>query len=180
MHSWCTTLVDSGVIGDGSSLDWTILFAIANTVLFAMLTVGIRWVLLTHPTAPVSAATGIGVLLQAGGSAIWMGVQKDSPVISEDLGWALIAVDALCMALFWFCIQQASKHITATELNLVMMLEVLIAPIWTYTLHAEVPTVYTIAGGMIVLAVLAYHEVSSLSAADAPIPKRKHEDEMPA
>jgi drug/metabolite transporter (DMT)-like permease len=53
----------------------------------------------------------------------------------------------------------ASRHLTATELGLLGLLEPILGPIWVWTLMGEHPGGATLVGGAIVLAAVIVNEV---------------------
>jgi len=56
----------------------------------------------------------------------------------------------------------ASRTLTAPEIALLALLEVVLGPLWTWLGAGEVPAGSTIAGGAIVLAALAGNELAAL------------------
>jgi drug/metabolite transporter (DMT)-like permease len=53
------------------------------------------------------------------------------------------------------------KHVTATEASLMGMLEPIANPIWVFLFLGERPTLYSLAGGAIVLGAIAWRTVTS-------------------
>lgn len=76
----------------------------------------------------------------------------------DDLG---ITLHDLLLCLFWGGVLAgfantmfivASRHLVAAELTLFMLLEFALAPVWVWLFVAEVPTGWTMVGGMLVIA----------------------------
>ncbi|GGC71357.1 DMT family transporter [Undibacterium terreum] len=56
----------------------------------------------------------------------------------------------------------ASRHLSAPEISLLALLEVLLGPIWAWLGAGEVPAAETLAGGGVVLAALVFNELLAL------------------
>lgn len=61
-----------------------------------------------------------------------------------------------------------TRRITASEAALFALTEVLLAPVWVWWLINERPNAYTLAGGALLLAAIAFRSLSSRSAVAAP------------
>jgi drug/metabolite transporter (DMT)-like permease len=61
-------------------------------------------------------------------------------------------------------------HVTATQASLTGMLEPIANPIWVFLLLGERPSGYAVAGGVVVLAAIAWHTMMGEPAADLPAP----------
>lgn len=55
---------------------------------------------------------------------------------------------------------RASRHLSAPELSLLSLLEVLQGPLWAWLFAGETPTAATLAGGAVVLGALVFNEVA--------------------
>jgi len=62
------------------------------------------------------------------------------------------------------------KHVPATEASLIGMLEPIANPIWVFLFLGERPSPYSIAGGAIVLAAIAWRTVTSGPPAAEAVP----------
>lgn len=65
---------------------------------------------------------------------------------------------------------QGLKHVTATEASLTGMLEPVANPIWVLLFLGERPSVFAVAGGIIVLAAIAWHTSQGEPAVEMPAP----------
>jgi drug/metabolite transporter (DMT)-like permease len=65
---------------------------------------------------------------------------------------------------------QGLKHVTATEASLTGMLEPVANPVWVLLFLGEKPSVFAIAGAVIVLAAIAWHTMQGEPASDMPPP----------
>lgn len=63
---------------------------------------------------------------------------------------------------------QAAKSLTAPEVSLLALLEVLLGPLWTWLGAGEVPTRATLIGGAVVLAALVFNELAGLRKSAVP------------
>ena len=71
-------------------------------------------------------------------------------VSANDLMWCVIA--GACQNGPGFVLYtMAARYVTAAELSLLGLIEVIIAPIWVWLLFREIPAFYTIVGGILVL-----------------------------
>lgn len=71
-------------------------------------------------------------------------------VSANDLMWCVIA--GACQNGPGFMLYtMAARYVTAAELSLLGLIEVIIAPIWVWLLFREIPAFYTIVGGTLVL-----------------------------
>lgn len=57
---------------------------------------------------------------------------------------------------------RAAKHLTAPEVSLLALLEVLLGPLWTWLGAGEVPANETLAGGAVVIGALLFNELAAL------------------
>ena len=68
----------------------------------------------------------------------------------------------MCVALPFVLVTIAPRFITAAEVNLFFLLEVIIGPIWVWLVVKEQPSIETIQGGAIIILTLAIHSFLSL------------------
>jgi drug/metabolite transporter (DMT)-like permease len=62
----------------------------------------------------------------------------------------------------------APRHITAPEVNMVILLEMLFGPVWVWAVLQEAPPAATVAGGLGLLVVLSIHFLRAMRAARIP------------
>ena len=60
-------------------------------------------------------------------------------------------------------------YVTATQASLTGMLEPVSNPIWVFLFLGEKPSVFAIAGALVVLAAIAWHTLAGEPAVDLPI-----------
>jgi len=68
----------------------------------------------------------------------------------------------MCVALPFVLVTIAPRFITAAEVNLFFLLEVILGPIWVWLVIKEQPSLETIQGGIIIILTLATHSFLSL------------------
>ena len=68
----------------------------------------------------------------------------------------------LCVAIPFVLVTIAPRFITAAEVNLFFLLEVIIGPIWVWLVIKEQPSLETILGGSIIVLTIAIHSVLAL------------------
>tara|TARA_Y100001970_G_scaffold54530_1_gene69169 strand:+ start:18915 stop:19781 length:867 start_codon:yes stop_codon:yes gene_type:complete len=68
----------------------------------------------------------------------------------------------MCVALPFVLVTIAPRFITAAEVNLFFLLEVIIGPIWVWLVIKEQPSLETILGGSIIVLTIAIHSVLAL------------------
>ncbi|MDP9109592.1 MAG: hypothetical protein M3N23_11055, partial [Pseudomonadota bacterium] len=61
---------------------------------------------------------------------------------------------------------RAARGLSAPELSLLALIEVLLGPLWAWLWAGEVPAGATLAGGALVLAALVFNELLALRADD--------------
>ena len=68
----------------------------------------------------------------------------------------------MCVAIPFVLVTIAPRFITAAEVNLFFLLEVIIGPIWVWLIIKEQPSLETIFGGAIIILTIATHSVVAL------------------
>jgi drug/metabolite transporter (DMT)-like permease len=68
--------------------------------------------------------------------------------------------DSLTIASFYIGLNNGPKYISSTEVSLISLLETLLGPLWVFLVFDEVPSVYTIAGGLLLLSCILAHELT--------------------
>jgi drug/metabolite transporter (DMT)-like permease len=129
--------------------------------------------------APVASAVNVVVLKKRGQAvdlvpAVFLGGALSAALM---LPFALpsiaSATDIALLALLGFAqlglpcmlLVIAARHLAATEVALLALLEVVLGPLWAWLGAGEVPASATLAGGMLVLAALLINELTARSAA---------------
>ena len=148
-RTWfCICLALGGVavmVAEGFALGgWAgILLALASAATSAGFTIALRWGR-TRDQAPVILLAG---LITMAVSAPFVG---DFTITSGDLALCAlqgIVISASCNVIFTYC----ARWVPAAELQLLSMAESVLSPLWVWLLLSEVPTFWTLVGGVIVL-----------------------------
>ena len=85
-----------------------------------------------------------------------------------DLG-LLAAMGTLQLGLGLFLFMRGAPHLTAAQVGLLTLLEVILAPIWVWLAFGEVPAPLSLLGGAIVLSALVVHSALSLRRSKPPV-----------
>ena len=72
------------------------------------------------------------------------------------------AMCIFCVAIPFVLITLAPRYITAAEVNLFFLLEVVLGPLWVWFVIKEEPSPETIVGGVIVILTIATHSFLAL------------------
>jgi drug/metabolite transporter (DMT)-like permease len=128
-------------IGDGLALLIAFMFATATVI--------------TRRYAHVrmTPATCLGTIIAAAFAATLAGTLDVSP---RDMGF-LFAFGALNLGLGLACFASGARRIPAALAALLGTLEPVLAPIWVWLIHGEVPSARTVAGGTVVFLALLVH-----------------------
>jgi len=128
--------------------------------------------------APIASAINFVILKKRGQSvdlipAVFLG-GVISAVLMLPLAWPFIArpADIGLLALLGFfqlglpctLLVVAARHLTATELSLLALLEVVLGPLWAWLGAGEAPGANTLAGGAFVIAALLFNELAGRAA----------------
>ncbi len=98
------------------------------------------------------------------------------PFVANDLAltprsFAVLAfLGVFQIAIAYFLFVRGLAYVTATQASLTGMLEPVSNPIWVFLFLGEKPSVYAIAGALVVLAAIAWHTMSGEPALDMPAP----------
>ena len=83
---------------------------------------------------------------------------------------ALLALmGGLQLGLGLFLFMRGAPHLTAAQVGLLTLIEVILAPIWVWLAFGEVPAALSLAGGLVVLGALVVHSGLSLRRSKPPV-----------
>lgn len=135
-----------------SNLGGTLLALVAASLLAGNLTLA-----RSRPTVDMSPALIPGALLVSSLGFIFGG----SPSF-ELRQWAVLALMAgVLLPLAFMLIQLGPRWISATEVGLLLLLEVVLGPLWVWWLLDEAPSGQVLLGGAIILLTLLGHSLQS-------------------
>ncbi|HEX2060423.1 MAG TPA: DMT family transporter [Thermoanaerobaculia bacterium] len=98
------------------------------------------------------------------------------PFVMHDLGLttksllALLFLGIFQIGFAYAFFVRGLQHVTATEASLTGMLEPIANPIWVLLFLGETPSAFAIAGGIVVLAAIAWHTMQGEPASEMPAP----------
>lgn len=164
------------------------LIAIATGTAVAVYLVVVRHAAIHCPRVSMSVASGLGSLV-AGALALALAALRGLSVVvaSSDASassaaaavvprevpfsqfvfggfFRLVALDATLLAGAFVLQNLALREISGTEVALVLLLQVGLGPLYVYLGIGEVPSLWTMIGGTLLLVVLAAHELAGLLA----------------
>ncbi|MEM7227015.1 MAG: DMT family transporter [Pseudomonadota bacterium] len=154
------TLVGVALLGVGSFGAGTWIGDLA--ALGGAATLGLKFVVIrgARRVNMIPAMAISGLMIAAAASL----VAPMPPVGPTQLGYILI-MGLLVIPLGIALLTLGPRYLPAPEVSLLLLLETVLGPLWVWLALDEVPTVYAMAGGAVVIAALALHSVYALRAA---------------
>tara|TARA_B100001250_G_C19769378_1_gene776352 strand:+ start:750 stop:1613 length:864 start_codon:yes stop_codon:yes gene_type:complete len=86
---------------------------------------------------------------------------QDIELSGRDL-FIVPAMCIICVAIPFVLVTIAPRFITAAEVNLFFLLEVIIGPIWVWLVIKEQPSLQTILGGLVIILTIAIHSILAI------------------
>ena len=131
-----------------------------NTVaLISAVGLGVHFVLV-RLGRPVDMSPAIGV---AGVFIVLIGAVMASDLYLDPRQFGLLAILGLVLLPLSFAFLTRAPHfIPAPEVSLIILLETILGPLWVWIAIKEQPSVQTMAGGALIIVVLALHSFMSL------------------
>ena len=84
------------------------------------------------------------------------------PPTASAAAWATVVyLGIVQIGLAYVFFTRAIRHVSALEASLLLLIEPVLNPIWTWLVHGESPGAFTIAGGGVIVAATALHAVTS-------------------
>lgn len=100
----------------------------------------------------VTAVVAIGVAKQQGDVALFDGLAPQF--------WLALAINGFCLAGYNAALVIAPRYLPSVEVALILLGETIFGPVWVYFCFGVVPSIWTLAGGGMLLLTLVAHEVS--------------------
>jgi DME family drug/metabolite transporter len=126
------------------------ILAIASGLTWALTIIGLRWMGRGRPGQSGSALPAVVI-----GSwiAFFAGLPFALPVVqSRPLDWAIIAgLGTIQIGLAYLFLTSGIRHVPALEASLLLLLEPILNPVWSWIVHAEVPSGWSLIGGAVIL-----------------------------
>lgn len=145
-------MVEGGVSSSGML---GILYAFTMAICYGLFTVCLR-AGRKHSMLPAVCLSGILLALIAG-------LLSDSLRLPTQDIMICLAMGSVQLGLAIVFLSLAAQHVPAAQISLLAMLEVVLNPIWVWLGVGEVPGVYTVLGGLVILSALIYLTLNSHS-----------------
>ena len=120
-----------------------------------------------RPGAAVDAAPSFGNLMASALALVMTELTAVGPTGGAlDFGagfLAIVAVNSALVAVFYVGFTLAPRYITGAEVALILLMETVCGPLWVFLRFGDKPTVWTIAGGAVLIVSLAAHEIAGLT-----------------
>ena len=131
-------------------------------VTWAFTLIGLRW------AERFDAHIGISAIVIGNLLAFLLGTPFLFPLPAASAGeWATIVyLGAIQIALAYMFLTRAIAHLSALDVSLLLLLEPVLNPVWTWLIRDENPGGWTLAGGAVIVAATA---LRTLTAADEPV-----------
>jgi len=121
----------------------------------------IRYCAKFRPDAAIDAAPSVGNFLAAAISLFVSRMSGDgvSSGINMDGFLPVVVANAVLVAAFYIGFTLAPRYITGAEVALILLMETICGPLWVFLRFGDVPSVWTVAGGAVLVCALAAHEL---------------------
>ena len=106
---------------------------------------------------PLLLVIGLGSLIS--GTAGWL--ITGSAQMTDGTVWAVLLSAVVILPLSFFALNEASRHTTAANVSLLLLLETVLAPMWVWLGIGEVPSPRMLVGGSLVVMTLAVYVLSA-------------------
>jgi drug/metabolite transporter, DME family len=127
-----------------------------------LMLIGLRWL---ERDAPGSAATAVVV---GNAAAFLVGALKAFPLQARAVDWMIVAyLGVFQIGLGYVLLLWALRRVGALEATLLLFIEPVLSPLWSWLLHGERPGAWSLAGGVLILAATA---VKTWSDVAFPVP----------
>jgi len=124
------------------------LLAIGSGICFALFSLFLKWKKQIHKTESTIIYIITGNILVC---LFCLPVIYDKLVIPSDQLVILLFMGIFQIGISYMIFNEGIKYISATESMIIAMLEAILNPIWVFIGVGEVPSVYSIAGSLIIL-----------------------------
>lgn len=80
--------------------------------------------------------------------------------IASPAEWATLVYLGVCqVGVAYVCLTSGIRHLSALDVSLLLLVEPVLNPVWTWALHGESPGAWTIVGGVIILSATALRTI---------------------
>ena len=141
---------------------WGNAMALVSSIFFATMILALR----REHHASRAAVTWGNVVLAA---ALFPFVMHDLALTTKSF-LALLFLGVFQIGIAYACFVKGLQYVTATQASLTGMLEPIMNPIWVLLFLGEKPSVYAVAGAVIVLVAIGWHTMKGEPATELPAP----------
>jgi drug/metabolite transporter (DMT)-like permease len=106
-----------------------------------------------NPSLPLLLVIGLGSMLSGSAGFLIIGPAQ----MTDGTVWAVLLSALLILPLSFFALNEASRHTTAANVSLLLLLETVLAPIWVWLGTSEAPSPRMMIGGAVVIVTLAVY-----------------------
>lgn len=123
--------------------------AVASGLFYALMLAGLRWLGRNKVGNPGVATAALGNALACVAAL---------PMALPVHGWGggdvaiILYLGVVQIGVAYWCLTAAIRHVPALEASTVLMLEPALNPVWTWIVHGERPTAWSLVGGVMILA----------------------------
>jgi drug/metabolite transporter (DMT)-like permease len=151
------------------------LLGLACSIVWALTLVALRYV----GREPSRAGAGMTAVVAGNALASLAALPFAWPFPSASVGaWGTVAcLGVFQIGLAYICLTAAMRHLPAFEASLLLLLEPVLNPVWTWAFRGEVPGQWTIAGGALILAATAAKTAWDATKGSRHKGHETHEDE---
>lgn len=129
------------------------LFAIGSGICFALFSLFLKWKEQIHKSDSTIVYIAAGNLLVC---LFCLPVISDKLIIAPDQLLILLFMGIFQIGISYIIFNEGIKYISATESMIIAMLEAILNPVWVFLGVGEVPTVYSIAGSLIIISAIIW------------------------
>ena len=137
------------------------LISLATGLCLASYVTFIRYCAKYRPAAAIDAAPSFGNFIAAQIALVMSCATGSGVTHGIDLAGFLpvVVTNAVLVAFFYVGFTLAPRYITGAEVALILLMETVCGPLWVFLRFGDLPSVWTIAGGAVLVCALAVHEI---------------------
>jgi len=127
----------------------------------------IRYCAKYRPKAAIDAAPSVGNFAAALIALCMSSLSSGGVSTGIHMGGFLpvVALNAILVAAFYIGFTLAPRYITGAEVALILLMETVCGPLWVFFRFGDVPSMWTVIGGAVLVCALAVHELMGMGEA---------------
>jgi drug/metabolite transporter (DMT)-like permease len=142
--------------------------AVACSITWALTLIALRYVEREDSRAGVGVSAAVLGNLFA--SVAGMPFALPFPIASAGEWATIVYLGVFQIAVAYVFLTSAIRHLSALEVSLLLLIEPVLNPVWTWILRAENPGTWTMVGGGIIVAATALRAANQARATSTPLP----------